>query len=427
MSRLTVRSGARELLIVVLGNAAGGAAMLAGLKLLTHYLTPGAYGLYILAFTAIGFSSQMIFGPLGSSALRMVAEAAQKGEKAQCKRAVTELLTMAVVGFLGFGTVVAIGFSLALHNYFGLIEAGAVAAALYGITTVLEACYSAERKRVVVACSFGGGAVLRNACAIVAAVGGSPEAAMAGYAAGGLLHALGLVAVFRTSGDPMESDSCTQKGAYAWRKRLVSYGTPFMVWAVPMAVYLAADKWILGILKSREAVAIYSVALQVVQLPTNFAFSGLLLFASPHIFGMAASDSLRGLSGSTLRAVRRATWGLTGAGIVGGFVVVGFGRLGLRIFASAAYERAFPLLLPIFIGTFAYQIGQWEALAQLSAGESSRLVVPKTVTASLGIVLILLGAWRFGPIGVAWGIAVVGLSYSIWIRHDANSMTRGTE
>lgn len=415
MPDLMQRGRLKEFAIVFGGNACAGVAILGGLKAVTWKLDPEEYAVYVLGLSVTIFATQLIYGPIAAGAMRLMADAQQTGEVLTCRKAVRVLLFQATALFALFAVM---GYA-ALHiwspRHASVTGLGAITAIIVGIINVMEGCLSAHRRRGVVALSSGLGQLLRNGGAVVGAMAGSGIAATLGYLIGALAQVIVLVQVR----DVVFAVAPVTGTARDWANDILSYCKPFFLWGVPMAVYAVSDRWSLELFDQPSAVAIYAAALQLVQLPVNFLFSVILLFTGPHLFAIAGAAMRETAAVELAATIRSGIKRLIIAGTVLTVCVFFGGRSLLTLLTNESYAAAAPLLVPVFLAAFIYQVGQWSALYQLTLRSPKRLLAPKIATGVSGIVLCSLGAAFGGASGVAWSTVIVAIAYACWVTLDA--------
>ncbi len=112
----------REFCWVGLGQAAGALGAIAGVRLITHRLTPTAYGELALGMTVATLSQQTLLAPLSGASQRFFAPAQETGQISSYLSGVGYLLTRVVGLALVALAVLTIGIWVSGHaDWLGLV------------------------------------------------------------------------------------------------------------------------------------------------------------------------------------------------------------------------------------------------------------------------------------------------------------------
>jgi O-antigen/teichoic acid export membrane protein len=410
----------RELLWVVAGHGTATLGALVGLRLLTHALPPAAYGEFALGLTGVTLAQQTLFSPLSAAALRYFALAREADQLGSYFRSIRVLARMAALLLVGAGGA-AVVLLLALDARVWLwLTVGAVAfAVLGGVCSLLDGMQNAARHRAVVAWHDGVAPWARflAAVALVAALGASGDAAMAGFVAATalLLASQWWFYQRRLARLAGRHDAVRPEDTTRWRRTLVDYGWPFVTWGLFSWAQLASDRWALQAFVSTQAVGLYAVLFQVGYYPMTLLSGLLSQLMAPVLFARAGDGRDPARFGSAHRLNRRLLAlmaAFTAAGVAGAVVL----HRPLFALLVAPEYRAMSGLLPAVVaagGLFA--CGQAAALTLLSAGASRRLLGPKVATGLLGVALNGVGAALWDVPGVVASGALTAAAYVGWV------------
>jgi O-antigen/teichoic acid export membrane protein len=101
---------------------------------------------------------------------------------------------------------------------------------------------------------------------------------------------------------------------------------------------------------------------------------------------------------------------------IGGFV----GHEQLFALLVGPQYRSASFLLPLgFLSSGLFVVGQMLSMVPMALGRSQTLLAPKILTALLAIVLNVVGAALFGPVGVLWAGLVFAICYGGWVAVTA--------
>ena len=414
-----------EALWIAVGQGLAVLGGLVGVRLLTQFLEPAVYGQLALGMTLATFLQQVALGPLGGSFLRFFRPAEEAGQLGSYCEAVQILLKRSTSILVGIIVPVALGFwGLGHVHWLGLMLAAFIFALISGYNSSLDSMQNAARQRAVVAWHQGLGQWLRFLVAVllISVLGPSSSVAMLGYAlASGIVLGSQLTffrkkiwaKVLAQSNDG-ESDTKT------WVRKILSYAGPFMIWGPLTWVHLASDRWALQLFRSTSDVGLYAALYQVGYYPLTFLSSIIMNFVSPIFFSLAGSGS----NPMRLKRARRLNKLLIFISLLltALFTLLAF-ILHKQVFSLlvASQYRAISYLLPWMLmsgGLFA--TGQAASLMLLTELDSRALLMPKVLTAIMGILMNALGAYLFGLIGVVFATVIFSLIYFLWVMFLAH-------
>jgi O-antigen/teichoic acid export membrane protein len=200
-----------------------------------------------------------------------------------------------------------------------------------------------------------------------------------------------------------------------WRREIFSYAWPFAVWGIPAWMQLVSDRWALQVFSSVDQVGRYAVLYQLGYYPITISTDLVVQLVYPVFFQRAGGGS----DPSRLRRVYNLNWQLTVVALAVTAIAVGLayalhGPI-FRLLVAPQY-RAVSWMLPGMVlagGLFA--TAQLAVVALLSSTQTRVLVLPKVVTAAVGLLLNILGAAYYGVPGVVTATAVASAIYLFWV------------
>jgi O-antigen/teichoic acid export membrane protein len=396
----------------VLGQAGVAAAGLGGLRLLTTLLTPDQFGRLVLGISLAMLLQQVAFGPLAVAALRHAGRAIDEAELHLLVSALDRLNTQA---FLGSLLVSAIAASVvhvldwsdwllfgALTLWFG------TALGLLGTRLAIDA---AQRHRGWVSGMQVGTEVGKYgaAWAAIALIGAaSAAAAMAGFATATTVAAV--VQRSRARGGPKDRPEAND-----WRASLLRVARPLAATGALTWSQMASDRWALNAVLTTGHVGAYGVVYQIAVAPFTLLGAMVQQLVAPVVFRMAGS----GRDSGSIRASHR--YVLASAGVLligtaaGALLAWRFHEAIFGIFVGPGFAQYSHLLpLGVVAGGF-LAAGQVVGVTVLSRDAAGQLILPKAVTAALGLVLNILGAVFLGVAGVLWANVVYSLVFLVWL------------
>ena len=402
----------RECSWVLVGQAGAGLGAIAGVKLLTHAMTPADYGDFSLALTATILVQQCLGGPLGQAAMRFYSASKEGGWTFDYLRGLNRLMLKGLAMLAAVGLLAAAGCGLTGHS--GAAPGVALAILLAAVTAyniVCDSIQSGSRNRPVVALHQVAIQWLRplGALALFALLSASFGSAVFGYVAATMI-VLGSQIAFLARQVRAAQSAAPNSIANAQQK-LFDYAWPFASWGLLAWAQLASDRWFLELFRGAPSVAAYTVCYQLGYYPVLLLATAVSNLASPIIFEIAGAGTDRARLDAAWRANRlhvRALVALT-LGATGALAAL-HGPL-FRLLTTAAYapySRYVPILAAS-AGVFA--VAQAASLVFLITARSSELTATKCVPAAAGLFLNMAGAYWFGVPGAAMATLLFSLIY----------------
>lgn len=409
-----IRRLSREGLWIACGQAAAVVGALVGVRLLTEFLDPAAYGELALGMTAATLVNQVVLGPLGNGAMRFYAPAVERGDVGGYLVAARRLLLRAT-GVIGLILLVAVA-SLVVIERPDLIEMTAAAlvfALVSGCNAILSGIQNAARQRSVVALHQGTEPWARFliAVALMLVLHATSAVAMWGYA---VVSALVLASQYRFFHRSVQVHA-TASHAGHWMNQIWTYSWPFSAWGIFTWLQLASDRWALEKFATTQEVGLYVVLYQLGYYPISMATGMAVQFLSPIVYGRAgdARNTVRNQGVNQLiRQLTALALGLTCIASLAAFV---FHRQIFAIFVSEGYASVSSLLPWVVFSGGLFAAGQTMALELMSLMKTRAMVIVKIGTALLGVTLNFAGAYWYGTAGVVFASVLFSASYLVWM------------
>jgi len=264
------------------------------------------------------------------------------------------------------------------------------------------------------------------ACVAMLLLGATGASAILGYIAAMLAILVSQAFFFSRTVRSLKGDEELPESAVVseWLRYIWAYGWPFITWGTITSCHMASDRWGLSWFRETTEVGKYSVLFQLGYYPVLFLSGIVLQVVAPLIYAHAGD----GQDVARLAKVHRWLTVIVGAMLLFVFAIVLFlARFHELVFSFAVAEefREASWLLPLFALAGGLSIaGQTAAMFQTARGLSKRLIAPKVITATLGIVCNLIGAHVAGILGVVISHSAISLIYLVWMFLEANQFTR---
>lgn len=411
---------------VVAGQISSVLGLLASLRVLTETLPPKAFGEFTLGLTLAFFASQIIFGPIINGIVRYYSIASQASQTTEYFLACRALLRRAVTLTAVIGLLMAVAFWVLDHQHWTLIILAATALAMAsGYSGALGNMLTAARQRAWVACQQGLEPWIKLLCALVASLllGKTGASPLIGYALGHTLSGLLLHAIARRM---MRDVPPSPPGN--WRSQIWEYARPFLLFGIFTWANISSDRWALQHFAGPQEVGLYSTAFMLGYSPMVTLSTVLVQLALPIIYQSSSpTPSSTDPNWAWSRAKRQCDL------LAGAIVLVTALAWSIaywsheRIFAIfiAHDYRSASVLMPwmVLAGGF-FSAGEAAALFLNSSMRSHMQIMPKIITALIGVVLNMLGAWLFGSEGVVFSVLTFSILYFSWLRYIVWRTTR---
>ncbi|MDO8971609.1 MAG: hypothetical protein Q7U74_13025, partial [Saprospiraceae bacterium] len=370
--------------------------------------------------TAATLVNQTMLGPLTVASLRFFTPAREANQMRAYFAGVLRLLVQATFVLLSLAGLLGIGLWLSGNDKWLGLALMALAFALFtGYNSTLDGMQNAARQRVIVAWHDGLAVWLRffGALALVSILGTYSQVAMLGYVLAAIVVLSSQFFFFRqriirlSAVDPETTPSAIS----LWAKKMVSYGWPFAVWGIFTWVRVVSDRWALQIFASTYEVGLYAVLYQLGYYPISVLSGMLSQVVLPIFYAKAGS----GTEPARLLQVYRlnvllivATVCLT---LSLGTVAFFFHKWIFDLFVAPEYHIASRWLPWMVLSGGLLAAAEFAAIALLSGMHTQKLIVPKVVTALIGMLLNLAGAWWFGLAGIVLAGLVFSCVYFAWV------------
>lgn len=400
---------------IIFGQGAAVIGALVGVRLLTELLDPAAYGELALGMTVATLVNQTILGPLGNGITRFYAPAVEQGDLGGYLNAVRRLV-LSATGIMAFmALLIVVGLLIAGRmEWVTIAIAALIFALLSGYNSVLNGIQNAARQRSIVALHQGiePWARFLTAAALMIWLGATSTIAMAGYGMGVILVLASQGAYFRKIVYKNVSKADEEK---SWREQIWKYSWPMSIFGIFTWAQLASDRWALEILATTQEVGLYAVLFQLGYYPMSMATAMAVQFLAPIFFQRAgdASHSRRNAE------VHNLSWRLTGLAlaVTGAVFLLSllFHTQIFQVFVAKEYAPVSHLLPWVIFAGGVFAAGQIIALNLMSKMKTHAMMIPKIVTALLGVTFNLAGAYLFGIGGIVVAGMLFSVTYFIWM------------
>lgn len=414
-----IRRLTKESLWIVIGQLAAVLGALAGIRVLTELMNPEIYGQLALGMTLALMASQALIGPLSAGASRFFASASEAGELKPYIVGVRKLLwPITIVILLLTVIVVTSVYASNYQTWIPLIIVAVVFALFTGYNNIFNGIQNAARQRTIVALHSGLAPWIRLLIAVglIYAFGASSTIVILGYVLATVIILISQYLFFK----PVLHTARHQIGARnktssTWQARIFNYSWPFATWGIFAAVHLASDRWALATFNSQAEVGFFAVLYQLGYFPVAIFTEMLVSLISPMLFQRAGDGtSVHRLNNAVKLNVKMVCIVLLATMFI--FIVAGFGhKFIFSIFVAKQYEMVSYLLPWAVLSAGLVSAGHVFSLSRMSSLDTKGLIIPKVVTAIIGIILNVLGAYFYGLEGVVFAQLLFSMIYFGWM------------
>ncbi|KAF0192549.1 MAG: hypothetical protein FD165_712 [Gammaproteobacteria bacterium] len=407
---------AQEGIWITLGQAMAVLGTLFGVRLLTELLDPIAYGELALGLTVATLVNQVILGPLGNGAARFYAPAVELDDLGGYLSALQRSGFAATLVIVLLILVANIGLMIIGYaEWIPMTIMAFIFAIVGGYGAIIGGIQNAARQRVIVALHQGMESWARFlvAAGMLLWMGATSTVAMFGYATAVTLVLTSQLITFKKS--TIQGQGVSVINSNDWQMRIWKYSWPFAIFGIFTWAQLVSDRWALGLFTTTQEVGFYAVLYQLGYYPMSIAAGMVQQFVGPIIFQRAgdASDSRRNAH------VYKISWNLSCVVLlltcVAFVAALLFHATLFRYLVAGEYSPVSYLLPWMLLAGGLFAAGQTTALNLMSLMRPHRMLAAKIVTALLGIVFNVMGAYWYDLQGVVVAAVLFSAIYFLWM------------
>lgn len=385
-------------------------------KLLTNVLGPRGYGELAFGITIAGLIQIFIYSPFGQVVIRFLSICRERAQlpayfflARRAHVACASLVTMAILA-ASATTDRFVGRQWALIVLFG---------GFYGLGSGINISFSsfqaALRQRNVVALHQGAETWLRPliALALLFAFRNSGYVALLGFfLAVVLVDVSQWIFAQRNCELRANWNSVPSPGDVArYRRELLAYGSPFLIWAGIGSISMFGDRWTLQYLSGAQELGIYAAMYQIANAPISVMGGIINQFMVPVIFERAGalSSPLQATRSVSLLYKTAVLFLLLMAGA--GAVIYLFSEPLARLVTSPLIARSHQLLWIIFCGLVVFQLGQMMVIVGQIYQKTKAYILAYAINAVTTLGCSYFFGKRYGALGIAIALCVSNSMY----------------
>jgi len=410
-----IKRFAKEGSWIVAGQIAAVAGALVLVRVLTEHLDPEQYGQLALGLTVAGLVNQVVMGGVANGISRFYSIAAENQDLGGYLRATRRLMFYATLVVVVISLLVIIGlFWLGYSQWIALAAAALIFSVLSGYNFTLSGVQNAARQRAIVALHGSLDAWLKIGLALglMFWLGNSSTAVVIGYACSSLIISLSQLVFLRRT-IPMKKALAAKDNQ--WMQQMWAYSLPFSTWGVFSWMQQVSDRWALQTFAPIADVGQYVVVFQLGYTPIALVTGVAVSFIAPIIFQRSGdtTDHVRNFN------VNRLAWRIVRISLLftcfGFLIALIFHEFIFRILVATAFRESSYLLPWVVLAGGVFAAGQVIGIKLASELKVKEQIIPKIVTALIGMLCNLLGAIYAGIQGVVAALVVFSVIYFVWM------------
>lgn len=402
---------------IVVGQAATVAGSLALVRVLTDYLSPQQYGELALALTLSSLVNQVFTGGLAVSIGRFYSIAEHRADLHHYLRASWICMKGVTLALLCLAISISIFMGLlGAWPWIALAMTSLLFATVAGFNGALSSIQNAARQRAVVALHASGDAWLKMAFAMLLMwmFGISGTTVLAAYALSAFCIQGSQLFFLRRLADQHKQRVQTDTSAQ-WRREIRAFALPVSSWGIFSWAQQNSDRWALEAFTTTAELGEYAAVVQLGYTPISVASGLLLTLVAPVMYQRARTGSYAGATRRARSMVFRISLGTIGLTLLATVLAWIFHAWLFALLVGVEFRSASHLLPWVVMAGGLFSAGQILSLTSFVELDARALLIPKIVTAVLGVGCNFLGARYFGTAGVVAGLLGFSLVYLVWM------------
>ena len=395
---------------------------LAGIRMLTHVLTPEAYGKLGLGMAIAALVGQIFYWPVSNCATRLYSEAVNKNDVASFFYVINKILVVS-------GVFVVAVFLLCYEFFRGESEKYGfyflIPLSVYAISTGCGSVYAgmlnASRRRAEIAISQSVEIWSRFILAylLIKQFGDLSYLALIGFSIASLSVTIWQHKAICSSFPRNKQVNDTSKN---WTFEISNYIRPFFLIGIFTGLSTASDRWILNSFTSSTEVGLYVVLYQLGFYPISMVIGILVQLMEPIIYQRIGAVNNSAATDDATRLVKITTATALAFSIIASMIAWIAKDLLFLIFTPDSYHSA-AIYLPIVVlsGGF-FAAGNALALKIQAYKLSSMLLKPKIGMAIVGFVSNIVGAYSYGLKGIVFAGLFTSFAYLLLMYYSSKGL-----
>jgi len=317
------------------------------------------------------------------------------------------------------GVAISIGIVMGLVGawpWIALAMTSLLFATVSGLNSALSSIQNAARQRTVVALHASGEAWLKIALAalLMWLFGISVTTVLVAFVLSAFCITVSQLRFLRRLANQHKQRVQTDTTAQ-WRQEIWAFALPLSSWGIFTWAQQSSDRWALQAFTTTAELGQYAAVFQLGYTPISVASGLLLTLVAPVAYQRARTGSDAGATRRAQSMLFRISLGTIGLTLLATVSAWMFHAWLFTLLVGVEFRSASHLLPWVVMAGGLFSAGQILSLTSFVEVDSRALLIPKIVTAVLGVGCNFLGARYFGTDGVVAGLLGFSMVYLVWM------------
>ena len=418
-----IKKFAKEGSYVAIGQLISILGTLLLIRLLTQYLSPGEYGELALGLSLGGLITQVIMGGIGNSIGRFYSISIEEKDFNGYFYACIKLICYVIAIIFAVSFLLNLLLAIFINaQYIKFAVAIVLLSILSGINSYLSSIQNAARQRAIVALHAALDVSLKIIFALLAMYifGYTSTVVIVGYIISIVIVVISQF-IFMWKLIIISDRKFKNINTNYWIDRMLNYALPFSAWGLFTWIQQISDRWALERFTTISDVGNYVAIFQFGYSPTVILSSMSIAFISPIIFEKVGDATIKSKSNIAEKIVWRLAMLTLFISFISFIVLLNIHDWIITFLVAEPFRESSKFLPWIMLSGGMFATGQIFSVKLMSELKSYQLTVVKIVTAVIGILLNIVGAWLLGILGVVMALLAFSIIYLAWMAFLAKT------
>ena len=409
-----------EFFLVAFGQASSVVLGVAFIRILTEYLNPAEYGELSLILTLGVLACTIPSAYFLAGIERMYSMAVEKKEEYEYYAAIKKMAKSSGLLSLIILSLIFVVLKVQYPVYWEWREE-ILLATLFTIissySTALTSIFNAARKRGLVALYIFTDSILKIVLVLMLVYFNVVNiyTVLLIYV---ILTVITLIMRYRSFLKKISKSSLLSDVPSApWKDKMYQYSKPFVYFQLFTWAHTSSDKWALEAFSSTENTGLLVVLMQVGYAPTVIVSGIIITYITPILYDKLGDVTIEKNKLEAHNLSIKITSYILFTTIIFTMIAYFFHEPIFNIMTNDKYHSISYLMPWIVFSGGLFSAGQMLATKLSGELRVNELTKPKIITALIGIVFNVIGAYLFAVEGVVFALTVFSIFYFVWILH----------
>lgn len=403
-----------DVVLAGLGQGLGFLGTIIGLKVLTNLLAVEEYGKLSLVMAIAGIVGLFTFGPLGQIVVRFYSVCKERICLNDYKNKLFEIYLQSII-FIVSASFIVCGIIFFLSPQWLIpIALGIMFSVIYGVFGGAHSLLLTTniRKEYNIILGLEPWVRLGMAVAFIIGVSASSNFVLLGYIVGSFIIFLYVLAVIK---DKVDFGIDKNINNTDLRKEMISYGSPFLFFALFASISQYGDRWIINSFWSLEEVGLFAVKYQIASAPIMLVMAILTQLIMPRVFHKAGDyRSGRSFNDADKMIYINMLLMIAIFAFISG-VFYFYGNILIILLTSNKYLDGENNIWLFVVGIGLFNIAQFLITSGLARNKSKVYLKPKIIHALVSFITGLVLIPNFGVQGAVYAILLSSIFYLTYV------------